>query len=322
MRSKRSTRTKTSGKSRVPIAIISIVVVLAVTFLIIYKSVEAMSVTALGGQSNSTEVLKLSTDQIKSSKLYSQHVTLTDLKAGDELFSKEANVRCYPASLTKIMTALIAIENIKDLDKKVTISKESIISYQNENASMAGYYGGEKTTVYDLLYGCMLASGADASVNLALATCGNERDFVDLMNEKATELKMDSTHFTNMTGLQDEEHYTTANDMSKLLRYALKNHKFKDVFCSQSKNIKTDSREFTVHSSFFDEYNNELNVEESDSFNVLGAKTGTTSDAGQCLASYVNKDGREYILITLNAPIGESASTFRIEDLIYIFKTI
>src|SRR5699024_6501471 len=126
--------------------------------------------------------------------------------------------KIYPASLTKIMTAIVAIENLPDLDEQIYLSEDMFEKLYSENASMAGFLPNEKVAAIDLIYGALLPSGAESCIGLADAIAGSEKSFVKLMNEKAEELGMNDTHFTNSTGLHDRNHYTTVNDIAKLLK--------------------------------------------------------------------------------------------------------
>lgn len=297
------------------IFLLVLIMAIFVSFVAVYYGLEKGISTVNGTGSKSKATIHPS--KIKTKDIYSENVILIDAENGDELYEKNGHDRTYPASLTKIMTVLLAIEENKNLDKTTYITSYTISKLTAENASMAGYNANERTSIKDLLYGSMLASGAEASIGLAQFTSGSVDNFVELMNDKAHDLGMKDTHFTNVTGLHDDNHYTTANDVAILLKYALENPTFREVFTAKSHNIKTDNREFTVHSTFFPEYNGKL----KDGM-VLGAKTGTTVAAGSCLASCVTIDGHDYILVTTNAPIGESVQPFSFDDLDYIFTRL
>lgn len=154
----------------------------------------------------------------------SRHAILLDAQSGRVLAQKRADERAAPASLTKMMTVLLAIEGEPDLDKQVTLPEDIFPALQTEKASMAGFAPGETVTVRDLLYGAMLPSGAECCETLARLVSGSEDNFAALMNQKAAALGMKNTHFTNATGLTDTEHYSSAADMAKLLQAALHHH--------------------------------------------------------------------------------------------------
>lgn len=297
--------------------VIPVAIILIASFIAVYAGMNMITATVNGAEGSGDSIPKFSSSKIKKNNIYSKNVVLRNTQAKEDIYKKNGDEKCYPASLTKIMTALVAIEKNKNLKKEVVIDSAVINRLIVENASMAGYNPGELTSVEDLLYGCLLASGGDASVTLAQLTSGSENKFVELMNDKADELNLNNTHFTNTTGLHNDNHYTTAEDISRLLEYALKNKEFKKIFTAKSHNIKTGNREFTVNSTFFSEYkpNNK-------GYDVLGAKTGKTSAAGLCLATYINKNGADLVLVTINAPIGGGAQPFTFDDLDYMLKAI
>lgn len=164
----------------------------------------------------------------------SRHAILLDAQSGRVLAQKRADERTAPASLTKMMTVLLAIETEPDLDKQVTLPEDIFPALQTEKASMAGFVPDETVTVRDLLYGAMLPSGAECCEALAQLVSGSEENFAALMNQKAAELGMKNTHFTNATGLTDTEHYSSAADMAKLLQAALHNTTFPHNFYNRA----------------------------------------------------------------------------------------
>lgn len=147
----------------------------------------------------------------------SRHAILLNAQSGRVLAQKRADERTAPASLTKMMTVLLAIEAEPDLDKQVTLPEDIFPALQTEKASMAGFVPDETVTVRDLLYGAMLPSGAECCEALAQLVSGSEENFAALMNQKAAELGMKNTHFTNATGLTDTEHYSSAAGYGKAL---------------------------------------------------------------------------------------------------------
>ena len=163
-----------------------------------------------------TEEREISFDFIE---IESETALLTDID-GNELYSKNQYSRIYPASLTKIMTAIVAIEHISDLDEQIMIPGDIYDQIAYENGSTAGFVAYECVTYRDMLYGAVLSSGAECCLTLASYISGSEWEFVELMNSKAKELGMSDTSFTNVCGFQNYEHYSTASDISLLLRYA------------------------------------------------------------------------------------------------------
>lgn len=241
---------------------------------------------------------------------------LCDLE-GNELFSQNKHKRVCPASLTKIMTVIVAIENIDDISEKVYIPEEVFYTVNEENGATAGFYAYEEVSCKDLLYGAVLSSGAECCLTLADYISGSEEEFVSLMNSKAEELGMTETSFTNVCGFHDEEHYSTASDISKLLNYALDNDTFYDIFTSRSYYTVTDYHPegITLYSTMFSEM---------DYFGIscdviLGGKTGYTDEAGLCLASLADIDGKLYTLVTTGAPGTHYTDPFHIKDAVEIY---
>jgi D-alanyl-D-alanine carboxypeptidase (penicillin-binding protein 5/6) len=233
--------------------------------------------------------------------LNSRNVFLLELnETRDVLLDVKGDERIFPASLTKIMTAVVALENINDLDEFVTLREDIFNSLYSANASMAGFSPGEKVRAIDLLYGLLLPSGAECAVGLAEYAAGSESVFVELMNEKARTLGMSGTHFTNTTGLHDDSHYSTAGNIAALLDYALGNKTFCKIFASKRYSTSPSvlhSDGITFHSTLF----SKLKSADFDGGTILGGKTGSTNEAGLCLASLAKKGGMRFILVTCGA---------------------
>lgn len=230
----------------------------------------------------------------------SQAVLLMDFETGDVLSEKNSELRLYPASLTKIMTALLAIEMEPDLDQELVMKPEYFENLFEMDAAIAGFQEGEVVTFRDLLYGTILPSGADASLAIAFLLGGSEAGFAELMNKKAAELGMTKTHFVNVTGLHHPDHYSSVRDMSVLLNYALENTTFYEVFTSRT--YTTEPTNFnlfgvSMNSTVFN-YDFEYPIIEE---KVIGGKTGFTEEAGQNLATLAKIEGKFYTLITAGA---------------------
>lgn len=215
---------------------------------------------SLGGLESVRESIEENMDPGKNladmSSLYSESAVLLDLDTGKIAAQKKSQEKIYPASLTKMMTVLLVLENGEDLDKQVRLSEDIFPELYEEGASMAGFLPGEHATVRDLLYGAMLPSGGECCKALAKEVAGSEEKFADLMNEKAEELGMKHTHFVNSTGLQDKKHYTTVKDLARLLEYAWKNGDFQAIFTKKSYTVPpTDGHPegFTFYSLMFQE---------------------------------------------------------------------
>ena len=241
-----------------------------------------------------TSILFLAVPQKSSAQMYvnAQSAILMEQDSGRVIFEKDAHTERRIASITKIMTALLAVESGK-LDETVTVSNNAI---KTEGSSIY-LEAGEKIKLEDLVYGLMLRSGNDAAVAIAETVGGSLDGFVYLMNQKAEEIGMKHTHFANPHGLDDhEDHYSSAYDMALLTRYAMNNDTYKKIagtesYRSESSNNKWDRvwrNKNKLLTSLY-EYS-------------TGGKTGYTKRAKRTLVSTAEKDGVEYIAVTLNDP--------------------
>lgn len=326
-------RRKNKIKQRITTAMTSIAVVLGVLLLTVVCI--QLIVPRMGhAQDNATNQKELNAVEAGTNNVQERqiNITISDIHSPDALLMKvdsgevisenHGNERIYPASMTKIMTAILAIEKMHDdLGKKIEIPSEMFDSLYANNASRAGFEPGESATAEDLIYGVLLPSGAECCLTLANEITGSEEAFVDLMNAKAQEIGMENTHFCNSTGLHDDNHYSTAADMAVLLRYALKSETFRSIFTS-SRHTTTASNlhpeGFTFNSTLF-QYLDDTTVTGGQ---LLGGKTGYTQEAGQCLASLAAVDGEEYILVTAGAPGDALTEQLHIDDAIKVFNRL
>ncbi len=229
-------------------------------------------------------------------EISSEAAVLYQLNEDKVIYEKNSHEKLAPASLTKVMTVLVAVEKIDHLDQKVTLTDEMFRGLKEENASIAGFYVGETVTYRDLLYGALFPSGGDATQALAILLYDNKENFVTRMNEKAKEIGMKNTHFENETGLPDDNHYSTASDMALLLKTALQNKVFYELFTT--KEYTTSNGKHTWIPSYLKTANTYGITVDS----ILGGKTGFTNEAGYCLASIATYDDVDYLLVTLHAP--------------------
>lgn len=243
---------------------------------------------------------------------YSSKVLIYDLTDEEVLFAKGADAKTNIASLTKIMTTITAINNLESLTKKVTITDEMLANIVWD-ASRAGLKVGDIVTTGDLLYASILPSGADATQALAYETSGGIANFVAKMNSLASEIGMENSHFVNTTGLDIPNHYSTADDLLKLLKYALKNPTFRQVFTTKEYTL---TNGLTVRSTL-NLYNRNMHLDVS---RILGSKTGFTDDAGLCMASLITSNNHEIIIITLNAPAAQNSQYYNLIDAINLTK--
>lgn len=239
---------------------------------------------------------------LTASNIYSDYAVLLDVKTNEILAYRGAELRMNPASMTKLMTLLVAVENISDFNAKYTLTYEMISPLIEQDAARAGFEDQETVSVTDLLYGMILPSGADATIAIVQYVAGNEDSFVDLMNEKAAELGMNHTHFTNATGLFDEQHYSTVTDIAVLMKEVMQNNICSKILSTVEYTTTSTQQHpggILLQSTTFSRmYGTEVSGIE-----IIAGKTGFHDQAMQCLASYARAvDGREYVLITGHAP--------------------
>ena len=259
----------------------------------------------------------------KSDDYASRYIYVLDREDKSVEYEKNSRERAYPASLTKIMTTIVALEHIDDLSAVAPIDVDTYKEMVANNASMAGFYGREPVTYRDLLYGTILSSGGEAANSLAINVAGSAQDFVQLMNEKASELGLKDTHFTSPEGLHDKNQYTSAYDMAKLLDYALDNGDFRAIFTK--KTFKTTStmdhpNGIVLKSTVL----SKLAGISEEGFEIVGGKSGTTYEAGECWATLGIKEDREYICIVMGAPLKDISNPdmAQIDDTIKLYKRI
>ena len=238
--------------------------------------------------------------------LSSEAVLLMEASTGKVVYEKNGYEKKYPASTTKIMTAILAIEH-RNLNETATASEFAINSVPS-GYSTANIQIGETLSVKDLLYALMLQSANESAVILAEHVSGSQEAFANLMNEKAKELGCKNTHFINPNGIHNENHYTTAYDLALITQYAMKNQTFRDI-------VKTTSFTLPATTSYPSEsrtYANTNNLIIYDARNrpdnyyykyATGVKTGYTSAAKNCLVASAEKNGIEYISVVLGASI-------------------
>ncbi len=232
----------------------------------------------------------------------SGYAVLIAPESGRILAQKNADTRIYPASMTKVMTLLTAYENIDNLDKTFTVTSAIIDPLYRANASLAGFSPGETVTLRDLLYGTILPSGAEAAVSLAIYIAGSEEEFVKLMNEKAKEIGLKDTHFTNCTGLHNADHYSTAVEIAMIMDCAMQHEACREILSTyQYTTPPTDKHPEGV--AMTSTMLSRMYGDEPNGVTITAGKTGYTPEAGQCLVSYGTDDvtGEQYILVTSGA---------------------
>ena len=309
---KRKTQKRKPQFKKAVILLMAVIIIAAgIKTTLLHDSAPFSIQTGTGAEGNVSPVPD--ENSIKLKGLYSPYAVLVDLESGNVLAEQNSTERMYPASLTKIMTALIAIEETEDMEQTTTLPSDIFPSLYEENASLAGFQPGETVTWKDLLYGVMLPSGAECCLTFARQIAGSEGAFVDLMNKKAEELGMNDTHFANATGLQDKKHYSTVRDIAVLLRYALENETFRQVFTARRYSVPPTayhSEGFTFYNTMFQAMDN-AGISDDD---ILGGKTGYTEKAGLCLASLAEINDREYILVTAKADGNHYTEPYHVID--------
>lgn len=244
---------------------------------------------------------------VRALELKSSNVVMYQLNEDKAVYKLNSDEMVSIASMTKIMTTIVAIENISDVNESLIITNDMFTGLYEQGASLAGFYVGQQVTYLDLLYGAMLPSGAEATRALALTISGSEEAYVELMNQKATELGLSNTHFENTTGLDEYGHYSTVDDVAHIFMYALENPLFKEII---SKRTYTTSDGNLTFSSTIKRYTSNYDIELP---YLIGGKTGFTLDAGYCLASVAEVDGITYVVVSSGAPT-DSGYPYHVSD--------
>ena len=248
-------------------------------------------------------IFSISVVEAEEFNITSEQVILYNLNDNTVLYEKESETKTQIASLTKIMTTIVALENVDNLEEEVTVTKEAFEGIYGY--SQVGLKIGDKVTIKDLLYGTMLPSGADAVNALAIHISGSVDSFVELMNEKAQELNLNNTHFDNPIGMDSDDNYSTAKDIATTLLYGLQNETFKEIFTA---------REYTITNlnlplkSTLISYSKSYGLDISE---ITGAKSGFTDEAGLCLASIATIDDVDYLLVTMGAETKNRSNAVR-----------
>lgn len=264
------------------------------------------------------QLIKPAVKELDITGINSSYAVLIQAGSGRVVGDINGETPMYPASMTKIMTTIVAIENLSDLNQEITVTNDMIANLYAQDATQAGFQPGETVQAIDLLYGVMLPSGADCCIALADTIAGSEEGFVELMNQKAEKLGLENTHFCNTTGLHADDHYSTAKDIAELLRYALKNSTFREIIESPyhstpGTNVHPDG--ITFYSTMFKNLSDTTVIDGK----IMGGKTGFTSEAGCCLASFAEIDDIEYILVTAGA---YQAGTPHIDDAVKLYNRL
>ena len=230
-------------------------------------------------------------EQDRGSVSVSAHsAILVEMDSGEAIYAKNADQRLPMASTTKIMTALVALENC-DVSRVVTVPREAV----GIDGSSIYLFEGERITMEDLLYALLLSSANDAAAAIAIEVGGSIEGFAQMMNDRAQKLGLESTSFTNPHGLYDDQHYTTARELALIAREAMKHPTFARIVCTYKWTSKMTQSEgvrlFVNHNKLLKSYEG-----------ACGIKTGYTKKSGRCLVSCAERDGVKLLCVTLNAP--------------------
>lgn len=227
----------------------------------------------------------------------SNYAILINQATGEVVAQKNGDAVMYPASMTKVMTILVAAEHVTNLADTVVITQDIIDYCKANDCSTVGFTAGETVTVMDLMWGTILPSGADAAIALGRYVAGSDDAFVAMMNEKAASLGLQNTHFTNCIGLYDANHYTTCNDMAAIMNAATQNQLALTVLATQN---------YTTTPTAYHPYGVSLTNLFLQRFNslstsgvIFAAKTGYISESKYCAVSYyIAESGTPYICVT------------------------
>ncbi len=227
---------------------------------------------------------------------------VVDRETGEIVAAKDPTATIYPASMTKVLALIVAVEEIENLSEEFTMTAEIIDPVYREGATTTGLKSGEAVPLEDLLYAMILPSGADAADALAIAACGSTEAFVEKMNEKAAQLGLsESAHFANANGLHDENQYCTVRDMAMIFEYAMRDKICREVL-STMYYTTTPTEDHPEGVSYTNLYLYRIEGREMNGAVVLAGKTGYVAASGSCIASCGSAaDGSEYIVVTADA---------------------
>lgn len=249
-------------------------------------------------------------DKAEIDAITTPNIILMEADSCTVLYEKQAYVKAYPASTTKIMTCIVALESGVDVNTVYTCGWEAQNGFGRQS-SLLGLKYGYQVTILDMLYGLMLCSGNDCGACLAIAatrsetSSGSIEEFVELMNKKAEEIGMTGTHYTNPHGLHNEDHYTTAYDMALLMRHALQNDTFREIIATKEYTVNEKQGKFskTIQTSNKLLYTKpDVDTESNIYPYAVGGKTGETNFAGYCLVEAAEKDGITLITVLMGDP--------------------
>ena len=249
----------------------------------------------------------------------SGYAILIDVMNNTVVAHKNGETRIYPASMTKVMTMIVAAENIEDFNKEFTFTYHITDPAYKAGASIAGFLSSETVPLIDILYGIALPSGADCTTAIAIEVAGSEEAFVEMMNAKAAEMGLVNTHFVNASGLHNSNHYTTPHEMAIIMEYAMNIPLLEQVMSTENYTTTKTSQHpngLNLVSTLFGKlYSQPSNSE------IIAGKTGYTYEAHRCLASVAETpDGHRYVLVTADAQSYTESDRAAISDAVNIYE--
>ena len=252
--------------------------------------------------------------ELEDLNLTAKEVGVYELKNLNPIFEKDARKQVPIASLTKIMSAIVCLENV-DMNEKVIVDLPAVKKYYDEEYSVAGLKDKQEISYIDLVETMLLPSGADSGACIALNTFHDYDKFIQAMNDKARELGMNYTHFSNAIGMDDKDNYSTVEDMAIMMKYAMDNEFIKYGLTQYGHTIQDGTK--TVHNALFQL----ANIYAIDVSNITGGKTGFTGDAGYCLLSYSETTPEPLICIVLGSEV-KKGTLYHLSETELIYETI
>ena len=257
------------------------------------------------------QITEATSNSYKEPIMSSRYVVAIDRNSKTVLYGKNQNTKVPMASTTKIMTAIVLIEQMNEKGLSLNTEVEVCKQAASIGGSRLGLKTGDKITINNLLYGLMLCSGNDAAVQIAVSIAGSVEQFADLMNNKAKEMGLNNTHFVTPHGLDSEEHYTTAYELAIIADYALNIEKISEVVKTKTYTVNINDSTKTITNT--NELLGYLN-------GVDGVKTGFTNGAGRCLVTSVNRDNFNIITVVLGADTKKIRTKDSIKLIEYIYS--
>lgn len=251
--------------------------------------------------------------------LNSEAAILVEISTGRIIYEKNSTKKLYPASTTKILTAILVIENC-NLNDLVTVRQSALDNIPTGYVT-CNLQVGEELSVKDLLYALMIPSANDAAYVLAEHVAGSVDNFSVMMNDKAREIGCKTTHFVNPNGIHDDSHYSTAYDLYLLANYAMKNETFRNLVATTEYTLPA-TEKYPNEDRILKTTNELLNKNSRNYYykNAIGIKTGYTSKAGNCLVAASSRDGLEFIAVVLNGGTTEDGLNSRYVDSKKLFE--